>query len=478
MHVKNYGTTGSLFETDLDAAARLDAIDFVHAYTALYTVRREVNRLLDQVGWPGCGGRLVDASCGDGSVLSVALDRLLASAALNDEDVAYHVQGYEMHEHAAAEARATVAAVLVQHGRTPARAREVATRIVHHLDFLTDGPMTPTFDLHVGNPPYMRMVNVPEPLRSDYLRVVPAHARHDMLFSFLDRCASTLLPGGTMGFVLSDRFLFNKTAADLRQHLGPQLSVSHVERLDAASAFNKPKLRRKGTPPRVHPVMLVLGTQGRPLTREPIYPDAPLEAFSHLPTLGELATIRLAPYLGQRGIFYMPLREARVAGIPPQDLVPVVEPRDVSRGIMAEPRLVAIRTRAGVRPCDAILQHLEHNRHRMTKRELARGWLPRESFEGWDLDAPSLVVPRAVQTPVATRIRPGVLPIGHDLSIVTATPAALDMIERAIHKPVAAGWLRAYAPPICNGYHALDPDLLRKMPIDRRRVDREPTPDA
>ena len=57
MHIKDYGTTGSLFETDPDVAARLHAIDVVHAYTALYTVRREVNRLLDQVGWPGCGGR-------------------------------------------------------------------------------------------------------------------------------------------------------------------------------------------------------------------------------------------------------------------------------------------------------------------------------------------------------------------------------------------------------------------------------------
>lgn len=466
--------TGSLFETDPIASARADAIDFVHEYTSQYTVSREVDRLLDHADWPACGGRLVDASCGDGNCLRLALDRLLALGPISDDEVTHRVQGYEMHGHAVAEARANVAAVLVQHGRSWSQARALAPRIVHHLDFLTDGPATPLWSLHLGNPPFMRVANVPEPLRSDYVRVLPKHARQDLLHAFLDRCLSTLLPGGTMAFVVSDRVLFNSSAGALREHLGRRLAVSHVERLDPDSSFYRPKARRKHTPPRIHPVALVLGATGRPLCREPIYPDATQALFDHLPVLADLATVRLAPWLGPKGIFVIAPAEARAAGIEPHELVPVVEPRDVSSGVMAEPRLVAIRTRAGVQPSQAVLRHLADNMQKMPVRGQGRGWLPPESFETWDLDVPSLVVPRAIKVPVATRMRPGVLPIGHDLSIVTGDTATLDIIERAFRHPVSARWLHAYAPPIDNGYHALSPELLRKMPIERRSVDRGP----
>jgi hypothetical protein len=86
------------------------------------------------------------------------------------------------------------------------------------------------------------------------------------------RCVRALRPGGDIAFVTSNRWLLNAGTANLRHVLGKTVNLSHVERLDARSTFYRPKPRRTGTRPRIHPVAVHLRRgAGQVLTRKAIY---------------------------------------------------------------------------------------------------------------------------------------------------------------------------------------------------------------
>lgn len=83
-----------------------------------------------------------------------------------------------------------------------------------------------------------------------------------------------------------------------------------------------------------------------------------------------------------------------------------------------------------------------------------------------DLSCETLLVPRIATSPKAVRVPPGILPINHNLSIVCGEPGVLDRVEAALRSPLAAQWVRDYAPRLEGGYFSLTTTLLRKMPID------------
>ncbi|WP_431798093.1 N-6 DNA methylase (plasmid) [Cupriavidus metallidurans] len=457
--------------------ARAEAVERLHQATAIYTAGPVVDQLLERLDWPRDGRRLVDPSCGDGMFLERALGKLLAASKQSrpaSASLLAQVEGWEVHAGACIEARARVAATLCRHGYDHATAAEVAESMVHNRDFLTDGPQTADYHVVAGNPPYLRWVNVPPVLQELYSGHVPDFAAKDLLHSFLERCSRAIHPDGQIGFVTADRWLQNAGAAELRATLGTRLAISHLERLDSSSVFYRPKNRRSGTPPRVHPVSVVLKATAEPpqrsqelrvLTERPIYPGVDEIRYEGLPTLDQFAQVRIAPWLGSSGIFVVD--EETAATLPSEYLVPAVDTDDIVNGRLCTPRRFAIRTAPGVAPCDRVIEHLQRHMHKMAARG-RRGtfWLPPETFHRMDLSRETLLVPRIATSPKAVRVPPGILPINHNLSIVCGEPGVLDRVEAALRSPLAAQWVRDYAPRLEGGYFSLTTTLLRKMPID------------
>jgi hypothetical protein len=455
-----------LFPADLRAAA----IDVLHAATAIYTAEPVVEELLSRMDWPRGERRLVDPSCGDGAFLAIATRKLLdAQPTLTDSELLKRIEGWEIHAGAAGEARRRVAAVLVAGGRNSADATRLAAGMVKVRDFITEGPGYATWHAIAGNPPYLRFANVPDLLRREYTTVLPAHARADLLHSFLDRCASALHSDGEIGLVTADRWLFNTGASGLRAALGKQLSIRHLKRLDASSAFHRPKHRRAGTPPRVHPVSVVLGGSDAAdairLTGDPIYPDMLGKAVAPPSrTLQDIATVRLAPWLGTSGIFVVDAGTA--ARMPPECLVAAIDTDDIVDGKLRAPTRFALRTEPITEPPAPVAAHLQANINRMAPRgRRAQYWMPPESWHRLDLSSPSLLVPRIARTLRPVRIPAHCLPINHNLSIVSAGTADLDAIEAFLSSPEADEWVRAHAPRLEHGYFSLTPTLLRKLPV-------------
>lgn len=449
-----------------------EAIEQLHDATAFYTAEPIVDQLLDMVNWPGADRRLVDTSCGDGAFLGAALERLLSHEPnIEDSRIAHLVQGWEIHYFAAAESRQRLARILVQHGRTQGRAAAIAEMMVSHGDFLLQGPREATWDCVAGNPPFLRYAHLPTILRNAYESELPDYSQGDMLHSFIDRCTLALRPAGEIALVTSDRWLFTQCAAELRAVIGQRMGLHHLARLDCSSAFYRPKNRRAGQPPRIHPVAVVLREAELcdvALTRAPIYPEADDAAYAGCRPLSEVANVRLAPWLGKHGLFVVDHATAMAAGIPDSMLVPAVDTDNMKGGVLSSPTKFAIRTERNVVPPDAVLRHLDANMHLLakTKRRKDQRWLPPESFQNMSLDQPSLLIPRIAASLRPVRIPAGILPLDHGISIVTAGAATLDQIEEALLRPEAEAWVRARAPRLENGYYSLTTTLLRSLPVD------------
>jgi SAM-dependent methyltransferase len=470
MNIENTaGEAGAMLDL-FGQSAREAAIDVLHAATAIYTREPIVDQLLDSIDWPSAGRTLVDSSCGDGAFLGRALQRLLTQRpTISDDQVRAVLGGWEIHPFAAGEARQRLRQVLVDHGRPVAAARALADSMVHCADFLTEGPHT-RFDVIIGNPPYLRFVNVPQPLRSEYEAVLPDYAQADLLHSFLDRCARLLAPDGELAFVTADRWLFNAGAARLREVVGQRFGLARVQRLDVTSAFYRPKLRKAGTPPRIHPVSVVLKPRGAGATlmgRAPIFPgEAPYVVKpAAAGTLGDIAEVRLAPWLGTPGVFVVDAATAQ--RLPSECLVPAVESDDITGGLLRTPQRFAIRTRPGEAPALAVQQHLARTMPSMCARGRRRGqpWTPPEPFHDFDLSQASLLVPRIAKSVRAVRLPAGYLPVSHNISIVRAGRWSLQAIGQLLDSPEANDWVRHHAAPLENGYYSLTTRLLRTLPL-------------
>jgi len=220
--------------------------------------------------WPACGERLLDPGAGNGGFVVAALRRL----DLDVNDVAGtvdRVRGYEFCPGAVAEARDAVRGHLAGCGWSAAAACSTAELVIEERDFLLDLIPAGEFDVIAANPPYWRLANLPPGYRVDYELAVERHARADLLYAYLQRSADVLAAGGKIGLITADRWLRNQGSAKLREQLGRRFRVTDIHRLDGRSVFYRPKQRRKGTPPRVHPVSLILttGLDGRLLDASP-----------------------------------------------------------------------------------------------------------------------------------------------------------------------------------------------------------------
>ena len=452
-----------------DFDVRSEAIDRLHAATAIFTAEDVVLKMLRQVGWPTPAGRLLDPSAGDGAFVVAALAQL--ALAPNDCVEVSRVHGWELHPLAVREARARVVALLLSREWRADAAQEAAARTVTEGDFLTDGPDTGEFALIMGNPPFLRRQSWPGYYLDHYAKILPAHASADLLHAFLDRCATLLREDGVMSFVTSDRWLFNLTAGQLREKLGEKVGLDHVERIDETTSFYRPKYRRIGTPPRIWPVQVVFRRAAHarfPLTSAAISPDEFGQEVPPPParTLADVALVRLAPWLGPIGVFVV--NTATAAAFDGHPMLPAVDTDDLdpATDTLRAPSRFALLTQRELEPEGALRNHLLQRLHLMPKRKGKRPyWIPPETIT-LNVDRPSLLVPRIARRLRAIRVPAGILPINHNISVVSEDGGlSLDELERLLTCEASQAWMRRNAPRLENGYLSVTTGLLRRLPV-------------
>jgi adenine-specific DNA-methyltransferase len=204
-----------------------------------------VDLILDLAGYvehADLGARsLLEPACGDGVFLMSALDRLLKSAEREGRSVkelGEAIVAYDVDEAGVCRSRAAIAEKLGQYRVRKKTAAEMAEHWVTRADFLlTSEPRR--FNAIVGNPPYIRIEQLPQKLQSEYRsRYVSLYDRADLYVAFIERSLNLLKPEGVLSFVCADRWTLNKYGAPLRQIINDRFHVKCYIDLHRASPFD------------------------------------------------------------------------------------------------------------------------------------------------------------------------------------------------------------------------------------------------
>lgn len=168
--------------------------------------------------------RVVEPSVGSGAFLGPMLDRLLAARAKHaDEDswlaLRECIRGWDLQaEHVRASKQLAVDR-LTQAGCPAADARALADSWLHVGDFLLTEHRQDV-DLVVGNPPYIRIEDVPAELLMAYRAACPTMiGRADIFIGFYEHGLDLLAKGGRLGFICADRWMRNAYGRKLRRKI-------------------------------------------------------------------------------------------------------------------------------------------------------------------------------------------------------------------------------------------------------------------
>jgi adenine-specific DNA-methyltransferase len=203
-----------------------------------------VDLILDLVGYTEdldlAGAPLLDPSCGHGAFILAAARRLLGSATRHGRSVTSlgrALMAFDIDPEHVRSTRESLRGLLLEHNVSASDAARLAAGWVHHGDFLL-APLTHRFRHVVGNPPYVRIEQLPPQLLARYRRDHRSlFDRADLYVAFIERGLSLLDGAGTLAYICADRWVSNRYGAPLRAIITAQYKVRCYIDLHRASPF-------------------------------------------------------------------------------------------------------------------------------------------------------------------------------------------------------------------------------------------------
>ena len=331
-------------------------------------------------------------------------------------------------------------------GVHPNTAKACSRTWIRTGDFLLSDRESPAFTHAVGNPPYVRWNKVPDRLRTMYEQRIPAEvARGDLYLPFLDRALDELEPGGTCGFVCSDRWRYTAYGSCFRRKWLPLLDVGHEERVEAKTAFKKNVS--------AYANVLVACKRSEPKAG---HRGGRSSKGSTLVERG--CEIRVGPALGVAQAFLVGGPDADVEA---ELLAPWVDSPEVQEGQIAwSGRFVVSVFNNQKRLLDLqrfprLANHLEQYRERLEQRYVVRHGAPWyrtiDQVRPADWKRPKLLVPEIAKKPRVALDRSGLVP-SHGIYAIFPPEDDVEVIYQALRDGGLARGLTGIAPTLKNGY--------------------------
>jgi adenine-specific DNA-methyltransferase len=211
----------------------------------VYTKGWVVELLLDLAGYHP-DENLVDAvavepAAGDGAFLGAMIERLVASCrrlGLPVSRCQSSLVAYELDVASADRARALAAKRLADCGVEYPVAETLAAAWVRTGDYLLEARSVEA-DFVIGNPPYVRLEDIPLETASLYRETYATmRGRADLYVGFFEAALWQLKPNGVCAFICADRWMRNQYGADLRELVTSAYSVDIILEMHNADAFH------------------------------------------------------------------------------------------------------------------------------------------------------------------------------------------------------------------------------------------------
>lgn len=219
------------------------------AVGAVYTKPEIVDLILDLAGYRPDERRLanlrvLEPSCGDGAFLVSIVSRLIESERRHTKRIRWSdarldaaVCAVDLNLAAVEAARASANTLLVAAGCPIPRAAELSAHWTRHGDFLLTRWDEP-FDFVVGNPPYVRLEDLPRNVLVEYRRQFSTLTdRADLYIAFFQQGLRLLSEDGVLAFICANRFAKNQYGAELRRLIASRYHVRHYVNLEHTQPF-------------------------------------------------------------------------------------------------------------------------------------------------------------------------------------------------------------------------------------------------
>lgn len=218
----------------------------LEAKGVVYTKRWVVDLLLDLAGYRS-ESNLVDAlaiepAAGEGAFLGPMVERLLNSCRKLGRpflECRNSLIAYELDDESAARARSVAIRVLAELGVTGPIAGQLVDSWLRIGDYLFEATSIET-DFVIGNPPYVRLEDIPEDTAAAYRSAYPTmRGRADLYIAFFEAGLRQLRNGGVCAFICADRWMRNQYGAELRELVTSEYAVEVVVEMHNAGAFQE-----------------------------------------------------------------------------------------------------------------------------------------------------------------------------------------------------------------------------------------------
>ncbi|MFF4295515.1 Eco57I restriction-modification methylase domain-containing protein [Streptomyces vinaceus] len=191
----------------------------------VYTRAWVVELILDLLGYTAdkdlCDLKLVEPACGGGAFLAVIASRISASCHSHQRpvtDAIDAVRAFDLLDRNVEKSRTLIAETLREEGWNPEHARKVAAAWVKQGDYLLQSDAEHRADYVVGNPPYIRLEDVPDDRMAAYRQACSTMGgRADIYIGFYEVALRSLNQDGQLGFICADRWMRNQYGRRLRQ---------------------------------------------------------------------------------------------------------------------------------------------------------------------------------------------------------------------------------------------------------------------
>lgn len=216
---------------------------------AIYTKPEIVETILDLAGYSPTErdlsrARLLEPSCGDGAFIQSVVRRLLESVRHHRKRIDWRLRALDtalsatdLSLRAIEATRKSIVTMLVDAGAPADRAHELAQHWVREADFLLE-PFAERFDFVVGNPPYVRLEELPKPVLVEYRRRFSTLTdRADLYVGFFERGLELLSENGCLAFICANRFAKNQYGAALRRLIATRYHVRYYVNLEHTQPF-------------------------------------------------------------------------------------------------------------------------------------------------------------------------------------------------------------------------------------------------
>jgi hypothetical protein len=212
----------------------------------VFTKRWIVDLILDLAGYT-CDRDLgalvaVEPACGAGAFLGPMVERLSASCRQRGREARTMVnalRAYDLLGRNVEASRRLAEKILLDDGWSDADAASLSGAWVLNDDYLLlEEP--PAADFVLGNPPYIRLEDVPVDRMSAYRTACSTMVgRADVYIGFFEAALKSLRSDGVIGFICADRWMRNQYGRELRRMVVDGFSVETTITMHDVDAFDE-----------------------------------------------------------------------------------------------------------------------------------------------------------------------------------------------------------------------------------------------